>query len=319
MKKNTFLFIILSALCLLVCGCGNHEVESESSSPVTETSINMISGTQPHNASSETQITSATSTQTSAVTSTTKTVSVTTVSTGVSASTGTAVLSSVSVTFKSPSGETEFKQITNKHAQYPERVPTVLKPHEPVIYTTAPASTAVPDETETTVISSDDTYTEENTQTTAEENTTETTTETTATTPEPVTPDELYFYGMTPGDDIIDLIGSFGDYDSMTYVAGEYRDDGVQAENRHYYFTDMELITFWYGDEEILGEMIVRDSTFTTARGISIGSTAEDVVSAYGEGEYDGITYKYQADTGYMYFHIDENGTVDYMGFHGVY
>ena len=48
----------------------------------------------------------------------------------------------------------------------------------------------------------------------------------------------------------------------------------------------MELITFVYDDMEILGEVIIKDDTFLTSRNISIGMTADDVVSAYGKGEF---------------------------------
>ena len=70
---------------------------------------------------------------------------------------------------------------------------------------------------------------------------------------------------------------------------------------------------------EILGEVIIKDDTFLTSRNISIGMTADDVVSAYGNGEFYDNIYRYQTDTGYIYFHVDENNIVDYIGMHGIY
>jgi len=320
MKKNIFMLVLLSAMLLFAYGCGSHKIESESSSPIVESVTNTALHTHiPDVQTSTVKTESAAQTTKQIVTASVKPA----ISTNKSETTVTTITDAskaviTTTTFKSPSGETDFKPITNQHAQYPPRVPTVVRPHEPVIYTTAPP-TETSSETVTTVISditdivtSDIDITEP-----SEENTTEPSTE--AVIPDPVTPDELYFYGMTPGDDIIDLIGSFGEYNSMTYTPGEYRDDGVQAENRHYYFTDMELITFWYGDEEILGEIIVTDSTFKTSREITIGMTADDIINAYGNCDTDGTIYKYQAETGYIYFHIDENNLIDYIGFHGIY
>lgn len=321
MKRNIFIMVLLSAMLLLSYGCGSHEIESENSSPVADTSD---TGTDLNTETSDIRTSSVKITSAPETTQTVTTSVKPAVSSDTSAVVTTITSSDVSsvvvtsTTFKSPSGETNFKTITNQHAQYEPRVPSVLKPHEPVIYTTAPAS-EISSETDTTVITdimdfiSSDIDTDEP----SEETTTEPSTE--ITTPDPVTPDELYFYGMTPGDDIIDLIGSFGDYESMTYTAGEYRDDGIQAENRHYYFTDMELITFWYEDEEILGEIIIKDSTFTTSRGISIGMTPDDIISAYGICDSDGTIYMYQTDTGYIYFHTDEEEFIDYIGMHGIY
>lgn len=306
MKKNIFLFIILSAVCLFAYGCGSHEIESENSPPVVETVTETSPVTGIH--TSRTSITAITTTVSATVKNTavsSANVSGTSVQTTATSSENS--VSATATTFKSPSGETNFKPITNQHAQYEQRVPTVLKPHEPVIYTTAPPTTEISSETTTDLISeSQETLPPE--ETSPSENTA----------PAPVTPDELYFYGMTPSDDIKDLIGSFGEYESMTSTPGEYNDDGIQAENRHYYFADMELITFAYEDSEILGEIIIKDDTFSTSRGISIGMTSDDIISAYGEGEYDGIIYKYQTDTGFLYFHTEEN-VIDYIGIHGIY
>ncbi len=321
MKKNIFMLVLLSAMLLFAYGCGSHEVESENSSPVVES----ITDTALHTRIPAAQTSAVKTESATAITKQTVTTSVKpAISTNISKTEVTTIISTdvstsviITTAFKSPSGETDFKPITNQHAQYPPRVPTVVRPHEPVIYTTAPPTEATFETTTTAIaditdiVSSDVDVTEP-----SEEITTEPSTESVI--PEPVTPDELYFYGMTPGDDIIDLIGSFGEYDSMTYTPGEYRDDGVQAENRHYYFTDMELITSWYGDEEILQEIIVTDSTFKTTREITIGMTADDIINAYGNCDTDGIIYKYQAETGYIYFHIDENNLIDYIGFHGI-
>lgn len=307
MKKNIFLLIILSAVCLLTYGCGSHEIESENSPPVigtvTETSPVTVIHTSQTSVTVSTAVVSSTAKSTSVSSAKASATSVQTTATSTEISD-----SATTTAFKSPSGETNFKPITNQHAQYEPRVPTVLKPHEPVIYTTAPPTTETSSETLTTTVISESQETLPPEETSPSENNY----------PEPVTPDELYFYGMTPSDDIIDLIGSFGEYESMTSTAGEYNADGVQAENRHYYFADMELITFAYEDMEILGEIIIKDDTFSTSRGISIGMTSDDVISAYGEGESDGIIYKYQTDTGFLYFHTEEN-IIDYIGMHGIY
>ena len=301
MNRKFFMLAVIPLLCLFTYGCGSHEIESENSSPIIETvtETSVVTETQ----TSCTLITAQTDIVLTAVTS--ETVSETSQQVTVASSVqNTAV--ATSTTFKSPSGETNFKTITNQHAQYEPRVPAVLKPHEPVIYTTAPPDSENPSEATTTLVS--DIIETEPPEESSENNS-----------PEPVTPDELYFYGMTPSDDIKDLIGSFGEYESMTSTAGEYTPDEVQAENRHYYFSNMELITFVYDDMEILGEVIIKDDTFLTSRNISIGMTADDVVSAYGKGEFYDNIYRYQTDTGYIYFHVDENNIVDYIGMHGIY
>ncbi|HAP78859.1 MAG TPA: hypothetical protein DCQ78_01475 [Ruminococcus sp.] len=301
MNRKFFMLAVISLLCLFTYGCGSHEIESENSSPIIETVTETSVATETQ--TSCTLITAKTDIVSTAVTS--ATVSETSQQVTVASSVqNTAV--ATSTTFKSPSGETNFKTITNQHAQYEPRVPSVLKPHEPVIYTTAPPDSENPSEAITTLVS--DIIETEPPEESSENNS-----------PEPVTPDELYFYGMTPSDDIKDLIGSFGEYESMTSTAGEYSPDEVQAENRHYYFSNMELITFVYDDMEILGEVIIKDDTFLTSRNISIGMTADDVVSAYGNGEFYDNIYRYQTDTGYIYFHVDENNIVDYIGMHGIY
>ncbi len=300
MNRKFFMLAVISLLCLFTYGCGSHEIESENSSPIIETVTETSVATETQ--TSCTLITAKTDIVSTAVTS--ATVSETSQQVTVTSVQNTAVVTST--TFKSPSGETNFKTITNQHAQYEPRVPSVLKPHEPVIYTTAPPDSENPSEAITTLVS--DIIETEPPEESSENNS-----------PEPVTPDELYFYGMTPSDDIKDLIGSFGEYESMTSTAGEYSPDEVQAENRHYYFSNMELITFVYDDMEILGEVIIKDDTFLTSRNISIGMTADDVVSAYGNGEFYDNIYRYQTDTGYIYFHVDENNIVDYIGMHGIY
>ena len=301
MNRKFFMLAVISLLCLFTYGCGSHEIESENSSPIIETVTETSVATETQ--TSCTLITAKTDIVSTAVTS--ATVSETSQQVTVASSVqNTAV--ATSTTFKSPSGETTLKTITNQHAQYKPRFPSVLKPQEPVIYTTAPPDSENPSEAITTLVS--DIIETEPPEESSENNS-----------PEPVTPDELYFYGMTPSDDIKDLIGSFGEYESMTSTAGEYSPDEVQAENRHYYFSNMELITFVYDDMEILGEVIIKDDTFLTSRNISIGMTADDVVSAYGNGEFYDNIYRYQTDTGYIYFHVDENNIVDYIGMHGIY
>lgn len=315
MKKNIFLIVILTALCLFTYGCGNHEIESESSAPIVESTANTALHTELTSTSKNNLILK---TETS-VSQTSSKSTVTTATTAAAAGTSRISESTTpvtSVTFKSPSGETEFKIITNQHAQYEARVPSVLKPHEPVIYTTAPVTTAA--EETTTTVSSDteyptDTNPEENTETTTSEDNSGTTEPEFP--PDPISDDEIYFLGMTIGDDILDIINSLGEYESLNSTPGEYDADGVQTENRRYFYSNMELVTCWTENYEILKEIIVKDSSYSTSRGISIGMTCDDIISLYGEGDSDGNTYRYYADNGCLYFHTDENGTVDYIGF----
>lgn len=325
MKKNIFLFLIFSALCLFSYGCGNHEIEPENSSAIAaDTTAASISSTDLNNmqkpqTTTSTIVTTSVNTSTQIISQTSVTAASTSNSNQITNIITTVV--TTSTTFKSPSGETNFKIITNKHAQYEHRVPSVLKPHEPVIYTTAATTSSIETNTETTELSTD--ISDEENPTDSQETTTETTTEPVII--EPVTPDELCFYGMTPGDNIIDLIASFGEYESMNSTPGEYDESGIlKYENRHYYFTDMELITFWNEDSEILAEIIVKDSEFKTKRGISTGMTADDVIAVYGESNSensensensDDKKYIYQCETGYIYFHTDENDIIDYIGF----
>lgn len=319
MRKKIFLIAMLSALCLFAYGCGNHEVESESSvsrieNPVSTSSVNTeISETEIFSlhtkANTEVKVTSGIPSSSDIP----KQTSVTTVDIVTTANIQTTadLNTEIKVTFKSPSGETEFHQITNKRAQYEERVPTVLKPHEPVIYTTAPpVSSDI--ETETTVaeINPDDPYGES----------TETTTEAVIP-PEPVTTDEMCYNGMTPGDDIFNLISSFGEYESLNSSPSYYyNDDGIQGEDRHYYFPDFEIYTCWFEEYEILKEIVIKDYSYETSRGLSLGMNSEDISSLYGFGEYGDEGYIYYPDPDnnelYICFHTNEYDEIDYIVYH---
>ncbi|MDE5947020.1 MAG: hypothetical protein K2G63_06945 [Oscillospiraceae bacterium] len=322
MRKKLFLIAMLSALCMLAYGCGSHEFESESSSvsiienPVSTTSVNTeISQTEILSIHTE-QITKAPVTSSVIVSSdVAEQTSVTTVNVVTNANIQTTFNLNVEttklVTFKSPSGETEFHQITNKHAQYEERVPTVLKPHEPVIYTTAPPVSSET-ETETTVSAINPTD--------PSEEFTETTTESVIP-PEPVTTNEMYYNGMTPGDDIFNLISSFGEYESLNSSPSYYyNDEGIQGEDRHYYFPDFEIYTCWFEDCEILKEIVIKDYSYETSRGILLGMNAEDITSLYGFGAYDDLGYIYYPypddDSLYICFHTDEYDEIDYIVYH---
>ncbi len=83
-----------------------------------------------------------------------------------------------------------------------------------------------------------------------------------------------------------------------------------QGLDKTYYYNGFELTTYPNGDDDYISSIYFRDDSVSTPEGIYIGSSAEDVLEAYGN-EYTGgeNTYIYtKGDTSLTF--IVENGEV---------
>jgi hypothetical protein len=83
-----------------------------------------------------------------------------------------------------------------------------------------------------------------------------------------------------------------------------------------YTYTGYEVRTYPDGDKDIIQDICLSSKDFSTDKGITAGSSLDDVTAAYGNDyKLTGKMYKYyQSDTGYIYFFI-MNDVVKYFGY----
>ena len=138
-----------------------------------------------------------------------------------------------------------------------------------------------------------------------------------AETPAPLTEEDFVFtYGeleVTFGMDPAELIAAMTEYDGEAPEVDEA--DSCLYDTKDYEYNGLEMTVGSYhpqgGTDEVINCFIVFDGPWTTARGIGIGSTADEVIAAYGADyavEADTMVYaigeKYQSYT--LAFQTDE-------------
>ena len=66
------------------------------------------------------------------------------------------------------------------------------------------------------------------------------------------------------------------------------------GEDKHFiYGNGYDLFTYPIDGMDQIDEILITDSSYKTARGISVGSAYDDVVAAYGDGNFDDVILTY--------------------------
>ena len=102
--------------------------------------------------------------------------------------------------------------------------------------------------------------------------------------------------------------GILNDYAALEGALGE-ADDCIAApscvfkgDDKEFVYDGMSIYTNPLGDMDVWMEAYITAGDWTTTRGIGIGSTADDILAAYGDGYYsdneDMMTYSLSGDPG---------------------
>lgn len=120
--------------------------------------------------------------------------------------------------------------------------------------------------------------------------------------------------------DVTPLIQLFGDYDEIVCPSCAF-----EGEDKTFIFKDAEVYTYPIEGIDMINEIYILGGDYTTSRGIGIGSTMDEVKSAYGEvGFEQGMSYVYVVSGSIedtmsqrLYFDFDENGLVKSFSYYG--
>lgn len=117
---------------------------------------------------------------------------------------------------------------------------------------------------------------------------------------------------IIPGKDFAPMYEKLGEPVSFSEAASCYYD----GMDKVYTYEGFEIKTYPVNDKDYVQDICMSSEIFSTDKGISIGSTLEEVVAAYGEDyELIGKMYKYYfTEDTYMYFFI-MNDAVKYFGY----
>ena len=96
------------------------------------------------------------------------------------------------------------------------------------------------------------------------------------------------------------------------YTREEGQACGTDEMDVYYTFSGFEIETHIKGGDEYIRRIRLLDDSITTPEGVTIGSTREDVVAAYGKGytEGSGGAIKYEGANSFIEFHFGASGTV---------
>lgn len=117
---------------------------------------------------------------------------------------------------------------------------------------------------------------------------------------------------IEPGEDFAGAYAKLGEPDNYTEAASCYYD----GMDKVYTYDGFEVRTYPDGDKDIIQDLCLSSDEYSTDKGITVGSSLEDVTSAYGE-DYSliGKMYKYYEDeTRYIYFFVMDDA-VKYFGY----
>lgn len=120
--------------------------------------------------------------------------------------------------------------------------------------------------------------------------------------------------------DVTPLIQLFGDYDEIACPSCAF-----EGEDKTLIFKDAEVYTYPIEGIDMINEIYILGGDYTTSRGIGIGSTMDEVKSAYGDvGFEQGMSYVYIVSGSIedtmsqrLYFDFDENGLVKSFSYYG--
>lgn len=117
---------------------------------------------------------------------------------------------------------------------------------------------------------------------------------------------------VAPGEDFSEALSKLGEPVDFNEAASCYFD----GMDKQYFYDGFEIKTYPVGDKDYVQDICVSVDTYSTPKGITIGSSLEDVVAAYGE-DYEkmGKMYNYYVtEDKYMYFFVTNDG-VKYFGY----
>lgn len=117
---------------------------------------------------------------------------------------------------------------------------------------------------------------------------------------------------IIPGKDFAPMYEKLGEPKNYSEAASCYFD----GMDKVYTYEGYEIKTYPVGDKDYVQDICMSTDDFATPEGVTIGSTLDDVVKAYGEDyELIGKMYKYYfTEDTYMYFFIMNEG-VKYFGY----
>lgn len=117
---------------------------------------------------------------------------------------------------------------------------------------------------------------------------------------------------IVPGEDFSEALSKLGEPVDFNEAASCYFD----GMDKQYFYDGFEIKTYPVGDKDYVQDICVSVDTYSTPEGITIGSSLEDVVAAYGE-DYEkmGKMYNYYVtEDKYVYFFVNNDG-VKYFGY----
>ena len=142
------------------------------------------------------------------------------------------------------------------------------------------------------------------------------TTENETTTPAPNNADVFSYtingVEIVPGEDFADALSKLGEPLDFNEAPSCY----FEGMDKQYFYDGFEIKTYPVGDKDYVQDICVSVNTYSTPENITIGSSLDDVVSAYGEDyEKTGKMYNYYVtEDKYMYFFVTNDG-VKYFGY----
>ena len=105
-------------------------------------------------------------------------------------------------------------------------------------------------------------------------------------------------------DSVFELLGT--DYEYSEAISCAY--DGM---DKTFAYSDIEIYSWPDGDIDRVSEFLIFSDICTTARGITVGSTLDDVVAAYGQGTEVGSMVEYEALGRLISFNISDGVVAD--------
>ena len=104
-----------------------------------------------------------------------------------------------------------------------------------------------------------------------------------------------------------DIISKLGDYTSEDGEAC-----GTNEKDVIYTLSGIEIETHVSGDSEIVRQIKIVNDSQSTQKGITIGSTRDEVISAYGNNYTEGSSgaLRYEGDSSAIEFHFGVSGNV---------
>ncbi len=124
---------------------------------------------------------------------------------------------------------------------------------------------------------------------------------------------KLNFYVMYKGEQVKvgveakDIIPKLGEYKSEDGEAC-----GTNEKDVIYTLSGIEIETHVSGESEIIRQIKITDDSQTTVKGITIGSTRDEVIAAYGKVYTEGSSgaIRYEGDASAIEFHFGSSGNV---------